>query len=598
MLLTSIALNGQISPGDLTTAHAEFEGMGNCTQCHDIGNKIPNNKCLECHEEIQNLINGGLGYHSSKEVVNKDCIDCHSEHHGRKFDMVRFDQDNFDHELTGYILEGQHDVIECRDCHKSDFIFNSDIKKRENTFLGLGQDCVSCHDDYHQETLGTDCISCHDIEAFRPAPKFDHNDANFVLRGEHISVECIDCHVKEQRTGAEFQNFVDIPFNDCIACHDDVHKGQLDAQCKTCHTETSFNNFIGKKYFDHSTTLFELKGKHKTTDCFACHENVENPLFAFQSINGTEENNCVSCHDDVHEGKFGLDCVKCHNEESFLLLNSMDFFDHNVTDYPLEGKHIEVDCKECHTGRYTDPIDFAECKNCHDDYHNGEFIKEGSSPDCKTCHSLDEGFAYSLFTFDDHQETVFPLQGAHIATPCFACHLSDDHWTFRNIGEDCIDCHDDIHKDYISPNYYEDSDCTTCHNSDQWAQVNFDHTLTEWPLEGQHKEVDCKSCHFEQIVTEENVLGQLFNGISTACESCHDNVHGDQFTENGITDCTRCHSSEGWDAEFFNHDATAFPLEGRHAEIDCNACHKQVFENGIEIIEYKIERFECIDCHS
>jgi nitrate/TMAO reductase-like tetraheme cytochrome c subunit len=117
-------------------------------------------------------------------------------------------------------------------------------------------------------------------------------------------------------------------------------------------------------------------------------------------------------------------------------------------------------------------------------------------------------------------------------------------------------------------------------------------------LEGQHKEVDCKSCHFEELATEENSLGQLFDGISTACATCHDNVHGDQFAKNGITDCTRCHSSEGWDAEFFNHDTTAFPLEGRHAEIDCNACHKQVFENGIEIIEYKIERFECIDCHS
>jgi len=33
-------LTGQISPGDLTTAHAELEGIRNCTQCHDLGGHI------------------------------------------------------------------------------------------------------------------------------------------------------------------------------------------------------------------------------------------------------------------------------------------------------------------------------------------------------------------------------------------------------------------------------------------------------------------------------------------------------------------------------------------------------------------------------
>ena len=46
----------QLSPGDLTTAHADLEGMSNCTQCHDLGNKVTNAKCLECHKEIKALI--------------------------------------------------------------------------------------------------------------------------------------------------------------------------------------------------------------------------------------------------------------------------------------------------------------------------------------------------------------------------------------------------------------------------------------------------------------------------------------------------------------------------------------------------------------
>ena len=598
MLVTTTQLKSQLSPGDLTHAHAELEGMSNCTQCHDIGNKIPNGKCLACHEEIQELLDLNKGYHSSDEVRNQDCIICHSEHHGRNFDMVRFDHDNFDHDLTGYELEGQHDIIECRECHKPEFIFNPDIRKREDTFLGLDQDCVSCHDDYHQETLGSDCISCHDIEAFRPAPKFDHDDANYVLRGEHINVECIDCHQKETRNGVEFQRFVDIPYNDCIVCHDDIHRGQLEAECKTCHIETSFSDFIGDRFFNHNTTAFELKGKHKTVDCFACHDNVEVPALAFQNLNGIHENDCITCHEDIHEGKFGTDCAKCHNEESFLELNSMDFFDHSVTDYPLEGMHVDVDCKSCHTGRYTDPIDFSECKNCHEDYHNGEFNEGGVSPDCVTCHSLEEGFGYSLFTFEDHQETAFPLEGAHIATPCFSCHLSDDRWSFRNIGEFCIDCHTNVHEGFINTDYYVGDDCTVCHSENAWAEVIFDHNLTNWPLEGKHVDVDCRECHFTQEASVNNELGQIFIDTPMDCAACHENVHGSQFDIEGVTDCTRCHSSYGWEAELFDHDKTEFPLEGRHAEIECIDCHKPNLIEGQEIIEYKIERFECIDCHS
>ena len=61
-LLTHLV--GQISPGKLTTAHAELEGIMNCTQCHDLGNKVTNTKCLACHEEIQELTDQNRGYHA------------------------------------------------------------------------------------------------------------------------------------------------------------------------------------------------------------------------------------------------------------------------------------------------------------------------------------------------------------------------------------------------------------------------------------------------------------------------------------------------------------------------------------------------------
>ena len=597
LLIVSFNSYSQISPGDLSQAHAELEGMSNCTLCHDLGEKVSNEKCLDCHDEIQSLLDQNSGYHANSKVVKKDCFECHNDHHGRKFDMIRFDEDNFDHDLTGYELEGNHEVIDCRKCHEPDNIQSREIKKRKNTFLGLEEKCLSCHDDYHQETLSSnDCVSCHDMEAFKPASKFDHDETDYKLIGEHKSVDCKECHEIGDKNGKEFQEFSNISFNDCKSCHDDAHNQQIQGECKQCHTEESFSIFKGKGRFNHNTTNFTLKGSHKSIDCFSCHNKTSNPKLVFQERINKDENNCIECHSDTHEGKYGNECVKCHNESSFLSLNNMDFFDHTVADYPLEGMHLKVDCKQCHEGRFSKAIDFSACNSCHDDYHKDEFRKNGVSPDCIECHSLEEGFDYSLYTLEQHQTTMFPLDGAHVATPCFACHVSEDRWIFKDLGSQCVDCHQDIHQDYISEKYYPDKTCASCHINDAWTIVDFDHNRTKWPLEGKHIEVDCKECHFE--VSENNtILTQSFKTLDSKCVACHENIHEDLFAINGETDCKRCHITDSWFPEKFNHNSTSFPLEGQHAEIACNECHTSSVVDGKTKINYKIGKFECIDCH-
>jgi hypothetical protein len=573
--------------------------MSNCTQCHDLGDKVSNAKCLDCHKDIQSLLKENRGYHSNPRVAKQDCFACHSEHHGRNFDMVRFDQKNFDHTLTGYNLEGKHKAVDCRECHKPENIQNSNIKKRKNTFLGLGQECLSCHADFHQNTLSTDCMSCHSMDGFTPVIKFDHDKADFKLKGRHTTVDCIECHKMTTRNGKEFQEFTDIPFADCKSCHQDPHNNNLPGQCFQCHTETSFSTFTGRGNFNHNLTGFNLKGSHAKIDCFSCHAKSSNPVAVFQDKKPTKENNCIACHADQHEGKYGNECSKCHNESSFLSLNNMDFFDHTVTDYPLEGKHLEVDCRKCHTERFSTPIDFTSCNKCHTDYHEGEFIKNGFSPDCLECHSLDRGFDYSLFTIEQHQTTTFPLEGAHTATPCFACHVSeedDQRWRFRGIGENCIDCHQDFHSGFISAEYYPNNDCTSCHVNDAWDIVNFDHNKTNWPLTGKHLTVNCRECHFE-ISQNDYVSSQTFSNLETNCASCHDDTHNGSFAIEGVTDCNRCHVTESWFPKKFDHNSTAFPLEGRHKEIECSACHAVGNEAGETAVIYKLNKLECIDCH-
>ena len=158
MTVTTFA---QISPGDLTNAHAYLEGISNCTKCHDLGESVSKGKCLDCHKEIKSLVNAGRGYHSSTEVKGKDCWKCHSEHNGRNFRIINFNEKTFDHEKTGYSLTGKHAKTECDGCHKTDFIIDKELKKRKGTYLGLKADCVGCHEDYHQKTLGGECGNCH-----------------------------------------------------------------------------------------------------------------------------------------------------------------------------------------------------------------------------------------------------------------------------------------------------------------------------------------------------------------------------------------------------------------------------------------------------
>ena len=136
-------LYAQISPGDLTAFHADLEGISNCTKCHELGEQVSNSKCLDCHTEIKTRMNAVKGYHSNSEVKGKNCSSCHNEHHGRNFRIINFNPNSFDHNKAGFSLTGKHSNAECKECHKSEFISDSNLKKRKNTYLGLSTNCSS-----------------------------------------------------------------------------------------------------------------------------------------------------------------------------------------------------------------------------------------------------------------------------------------------------------------------------------------------------------------------------------------------------------------------------------------------------------------------
>lgn len=511
------ALFSQISPGDLAQVHAHLEGMSNCTKCHLLGEKVSDEKCLDCHTEIKVRIDNNKGYHVSSEVKGNSCVNCHNDHHGRNFEIIRLDKSKFDHSLTGYGLTGAHKKKACDDCHKKQFIQDENIRKKSYTFLGLGTSCISCHEDYHQGTLASQCNNCHGNEKFLPASLFNHQKAAFQLVGKHEQVDCAKCHKKTTLNGKLFQQFKNIAFK-----------------------------------------------------------------------------NCTDCHEDIHKGKFGNDCRQCHTEQSFLTIKDQNRFDHNQTGYKLEGKHVNLDCKKCHKEKYSAPLPHKKCTDCHKDFHKGQFMQQGEMRDCAECHTV-EGFAPSNFTINQHKQSAFPLEGAHLATPCFECHKKTGQWSFRNIGSKCIDCHNDIHDSKINPKYYPEKACKNCHSINSWDQIRFNHSVTGYDLLGKHKNQGCRDCHFRNA--ENNQKDQSFTGLGKSCVNCHKDNHFAQFEIDGKTDCERCHDFENWKAAKFNHNTAAFKLDGAHEKVACNKCHKQIKVDDKVFVQYKFEDFRCETCH-
>ena len=77
------------------------------------------------------------------------------------------------------------------------------------------------------------------------------------------------------------------------------------------------------------------------------------------------------CHpDDPHAGQFaGRTCDSCHGNRTF----GIPAFDHERTDYELDGAHIGLDCAACH---FSEPASDGsqvtryrplgtECTDCH-----------------------------------------------------------------------------------------------------------------------------------------------------------------------------------------------------------------------------------------
>ena len=590
LLIVSTTASAQLSPGDLHRSHADLEGLGKCTSCHAIGSKDFDKQCLACHTVLAERIEAGGGLHARPEFAR--CQDCHVDHQGRDFEMIFWGEagiEGFDHDQTGFTLEGAHTKSACRDCHKTEYIAEPEVltaagKDLTRTFLGLRVDCASCHENVHGDQMSVDCASCHQTDAWSPAPGFDHDGTAFPLVGKHADARCSACHGEDE----DARVFAVTGFEACSSCHNDVHRGQLGSDCSVCHDE---ERWVPAPKFDHSRADFTLTGKHTEVACAECHPE-QGELVRYVPI---AADRCVDCHTDIHEARLGDRCEDCHQTASWSLVDTAGF-DHAATRYPLEGRHGEVGCATCHTAsRGVRGFPFATCDDCHADVHLGQLTVTADTT-CEGCHTV-LGFLPPDFPIARHEETDFPLVGSHAAVPCFLCHVETEidgqmtnRYRFDETG--CVDCHEDVHHGEATgaAAAYTSSGadaCAVCHAETSWRDSVFDHGQTRVRLDGAHETLACRACH----IREENLV---FADLSGDCASCHDDVHRGQFGLDGATDCTRCHVSRDWRPDRFDHERDSrFSLLGAHRDTPCASCHPR--EGGS--VHFKPIETRCEACH-
>ena len=619
-LFFSASATAQISPGPLSRAHQSVSGVTQCASCHKFG-AGGGLKCLECHTEISQRLTANQGFHAAvvkRDNPNKDCVRCHSEHNGEDFRLIRWDPslEKFDHQKTGYALEGKHAALECQQCHNAKFIqqpLRPLIREKDlnHSFLGLSRDCLTCHEDFHKGQLGKDCQSCHNTTTWKDVSRFNHAKTRYPLTGLHMKVACAKCHAPAAPN--EPPRFTGLKFSTCSACHNDPHHGTFKKDCDSCHSTSGWKQLSAaglSSQFDHSKTAFPLLGKHRTVDCAACHRSGDFKQPVAHAL-------CADCHKpDPHGGQFvkrkdGGKCEACHTVEGWKP-STFTVKEHAASAYPLEAAHAKVQCGKCHVpeGKATRfKIKFSECTNCHQDQHGGQFTAAPLLNRCESCHTV-KGFAPSTFTLARHRQTRFVLTGAHLAVPCADCHApktkgvtSSAPYHFTDLG--CPTCHEDVHrgqfKDIMARKRPDGRTlgCEGCHGVKDWKDLSrFDHDHTAFALTGSHKAVACIQCHKPsgQDTTMRNVS---FRTAPKVCDQCHEDPHGAQFARNGKTPgCEQCHNAGKWRPSLFDHEKTAFSLRGAHQQVRCTGCHKTLREVGEkQVLFYLPTPKECVACH-
>ena len=383
----------------------------------------------------------------------------------------------------------------------------------------------------------------------------------------------------------------------------------------------------------------QLKKLGKGESCSQCHGGW------FETMKSA----CLECHADIGRqlqqssglhGALDADraarCEHCHSEhngEGFALVNKQSFaragfasrdeFRHERIGYKMAGKHLELECKDCHANADIPVLEEGQkrflgldknCASCHEDHHEGRYVMA-----CADCHGQNDWTKLEPVGHDAH----LPLVGAHGKLACADCHKEDTPHALSAIGRgntpkarSCRDCHESPHKEtFVIANARlakkpAGSACVTCHVAEHTSFrepgleiTKSQHALSGFAIDAQHSNVACASCHDPK---QESFKARYSGRAQKDCAACHEDPHGGQFAaphpKSGSAakqGCVGCHSDKHFDPHAFGieqHKHARLPLEGRHQSADCNSCHQR--DSAGQPRTFRGTPTSCEKCHS
>ena len=331
-------------------------------------------------------------------------MDCSKCHHPDNWTYIP-EKSSFSHDSTSFSLTGRHASLDCRSCHQT-----LEFRKTESS-------CISCHEDVHRQSVGNDCARCHTTNSWIVENITElHENTGFPLIGVHAIVDCSSCHLSESNiwfppTGMTCYDCHKSDFQS--ASNPDHVKNNFGMDCAACHDLNGSG--WGTDKIDHS--FFPLEQGHDINDCKACHRAE-----LFSDISNT----CFECHRQDFENArspnhilsgFSNTCSECHTIAPGW--NPVKYEAHDARHFPVySGNHKDAwnACTDCHTN--TEDFSVNSCIVCHinpetDEVHEGVAGYTYDNQLCLTCHPT--GDAETAF---NHNETLFPLTGAHKTTAC------------------------------------------------------------------------------------------------------------------------------------------------------------------------------------
>lgn len=383
------------------------------------------------------------------DPIPRTCVGCHTDPHRGQFadrscdachsvEQAGFRIPEFDHEATGFSLEGRHQDVACETCHGAG---------RAATYAGIGRNCDACHEDAHDGRYEpVPCARCHRPIGFEE-PHFDHATTRFPHTGAHVGLACDTCHTEGEWTGVTHETC-----NDCHSASNPHDPAPNTSQCADCHVTTAFTDLA----FDHlRVTGFDLAPAHSYTSCRSCHQDITRFVGPDPA--------CEACHTPAPSHYKG-DCATCHQAPHWVP-GDLGGQDHAITGFALHGAHKALPCASCHEEGEPRGAASGDCASCHggEDPHMHLLGNQ-----CGDCHTPSSWYR----TRFRHATTGWPLRGSHRLAECVDCHAAG----YVGTPTQCWRCHESeasllipAHQSAYLPL------CDTCHRPYTWAAPGFPH---------------------------------------------------------------------------------------------------------------------------